>query len=471
MFTGKQSEPDLTKLVSWDIDFYNSLSDEPCLICLSEKDRYVLGQALRQVRWYTRWWSLGGASPVPDTNDIADRLEPKMSTDSCIDICEIMIECIENTPELQQLIAQYALGASAGYQDPEDPSILSSNVFENTTGGCDDDSIFGMTTGLTDLMNNVSEDILEVIQAAPNAIARLGDLIEAIPLIGEAPADDALQLMEKIAEDIAQGYESAYTVALRDEIRCDLFCIAQEDCELTFEEIRDYFQSKLTNSVSNLSMEELVRDIFENNWIGIQTVYIMHFLILETMIFGGDALGIDKNKLIQQVSALYNDPDSDWMALCDPCTADCNLPIVINFEDQTAGSCATIDEGAIQSSPARDNYALVYSGSNITVDPTINVVTDSEGIRNITVTWYQYWNSTLSSPRDVTQQIRAYDEFDNQVGVSSSVVSRAKGEWILVSESIANASADIRRIEIKSARAAGATEITLAIDDIIVSET
>lgn len=44
-----------TKLIQWDTEFYNSLSDDDCLVCLSEKQKYVLGQILEPIKWSTRW--------------------------------------------------------------------------------------------------------------------------------------------------------------------------------------------------------------------------------------------------------------------------------------------------------------------------------------------------------------------------------------------------------------------------------
>lgn len=237
---------------------------------------------------------------------------------SCMDICQLVLDCIESNVDIQQAIGRYALTSGIGTDTSENETILDTNLSGNIVS-CNKDNYFGMCRQLADWLNAVSEDILELFVTAFAAPARLGDLIEAIPVVGELPADDILQSLEKFAEQINDAYQAAYDTQLNEDIACLFFCLGQDDCILTFEMARDAVQSMLTETVSNTDFVTIINDIIANNWLGEQGVWIMHWFILDTIIFGGEILGIDHNRVLQTISTFYNDPDSDWSTLCTDC--------------------------------------------------------------------------------------------------------------------------------------------------------
>jgi hypothetical protein len=161
--------------------------------------------------------------------------------------------------------------------------------------------------------------LIEVLSASANTAGRLGDSIEAIPGIGELPVDDVLQFTESFLDDIEQNYQASYPFALRDEYRCDLFCIGRNDCELTFTDIFNYFNDRLVTSIILIDFQDLVEYMSNGFFSGEELVHAFHAFVAGTFMLGGDILGIDSAKLITMVSALYNDPDSDWLTLCTDC--------------------------------------------------------------------------------------------------------------------------------------------------------
>lgn len=237
---------------------------------------------------------------------------------SCMDLCTLILNCIDSTPELQQAIAQYSLGSSIPIDGEVDTIIAGTNVLRDAVG-CDDDNLFGMTTGITDLYNNLALDILEQLVASVNTIGQMGDIIEAIPVLGLAPVDDILQFIEAFVDNLLQNYESEYTVALRDDIRCDLFCLARANCNLTFEEIFDYYNSKLIESIELTDVIALILYMNVTTFTGDKIVYAWNAFVAGIFMFAGDVIGIDSAQLITMVSAMFNDPDSDWSTVCDEC--------------------------------------------------------------------------------------------------------------------------------------------------------
>lgn len=310
----------LGKLVGWDIDYYLSLSEDECLICLSERDRYALGQALMQMRWSTRWNS-DIDTPLPDINAIASRLDDKMSDESCIDLCQMISDCIAGNQTIQQQISFYSGYPSITAETEEVADYLMTDLLEGQgVVSCDINSIFGATTQLTDFLNMLSVDLLEIFTGAFAVPERLADVISAIPVVETLPLDEILEFTAKMAQQIENSYNSAYDSQIRDDFRCDLRCLVIEnDCQLSLELARNYFYDKLETAITKTDFLQIVNDIIANNWLGEQSIYLLHFMILQTIIFGGEILGIDVNRIARQVATFFNDPDSDWEVLCDDC--------------------------------------------------------------------------------------------------------------------------------------------------------
>lgn len=233
---------------------------------------------------------------------------------------------IDNNTNLQQAIAQYAGGASAGIYDTEIPANLSKS-FKDGQSGCNNDNLYGMCLQLTKLLNTVSENLLDIFVAGLQQAGNLGDLIEAIPLVGELPADDILQFLEKVATQVNSAYQAAYDTQLEEDISCEFFCAAQGTCDLTFEQARDIIKSHIANPVSAQDFYSMINDMIANNWFGDQAVWVFFYFILETIIFGGEILGQDVNRFAKTVATYFNDPNSDWSTLCTSCgwTYTCNF--------------------------------------------------------------------------------------------------------------------------------------------------
>lgn len=302
--------------------------------------------------------AVGAPIALPDTygkitqqiNQLA-QFPNQIPEDSCMDLCQLILDCIGEEAALQQAIATYSLASPIAQNATEIQAHLDAQLV-NDPVGCDNDMIFGMTTGFTDLMNDVSEDILEAFVAATSPAGRIGDIIEAIPVIGEAPLDDLFQFVESMMNDINDAYDGAYTVQVRDDIRCDLFCLAKDnDCVLTLEMARDYFFDELAESIDLTTWDGFLDDIIEIIFAGTPAVWGMHLLIVQAMIFGAELVHFDTNRLIRTVQSLYNDPDSDWTTVCDECPTPTNcLNYLDSVENDTVlpTSLCTFQTGGVR---------------------------------------------------------------------------------------------------------------------------
>ena len=271
-------------------------------------------------------------------------------------LCSAILDCIESTPDIQNAIARYSLSPGLTGTTGQDAGLLATNMITDTTG-CDNDMIFGAITGLVDLFNNLATDLIEVFVAAPNGVGRLGDIIEAIPGVGVLPFDDLLQFSESFVEDLSENYAAAYTESLRNELRCELFCITQENCQITFEEVFQYFVSRLGVTIDYTNLNALVEDVLGQNWIGTALVDVTHVLFAGILSYGGSLLDIDLASITTLVSSLFNDPDPDWLTLCPSCTATWSKTF-----DFTTTEYATYKSNINPTYPATWLTAVGYNG-------------------------------------------------------------------------------------------------------------
>lgn len=235
-----------------------------------------------------------------------------------IDLCSLILECIETTPELQQAIGSYSLTSSITDTTPENPSNLATDILLGQGAvSCDNDNLYGASLQLTQLLNTVSENLLDIFVNGFNNASNLATVIEAIPVVGELPFDDILDFLEKVAIQINTAYQSAYDTQLEEDISCLFFCETQANCELTFEQARDVIKAELATTVSVQDFASIINDMIANNWFGQQSVYVFFYFILETVILGGEILGLDVNRFAKTVATYFNDPNPDWSTLCD----------------------------------------------------------------------------------------------------------------------------------------------------------
>lgn len=235
-----------------------------------------------------------------------------------LDLCQLILQCIDDTPELQDAISQYALSAGASLTDEPVQEILDKPIVQGFTG-CTNDNMFGAITGLVDLLNDMATDIIQILNDNQNTVSRIAQIIEAIPVIGEIIPADLAEIVEGFFEDMQNLYDAAYTVALRDEYRCDLFCIAvNNNCTIDFDDVLDYYLSKM-GAVFPTSIDQFFGLYVTGQYTGVTLVAAWHVMVIYLMTTGVKILGLNEDRLVKMISALYNDPDGDWATLCDPC--------------------------------------------------------------------------------------------------------------------------------------------------------
>lgn len=218
-------------------------------------------------------------------------------------------------------------------------SVSSGNMLKPDQ--CLDDFIFNQCVTLVELLDAVSRDIFDAIEVGTNQFERWSIITSAVPATGQViPVDEGLQFVDQLIEEIAEDYNGAFDVALKNDIACEIFCIAKEGCTLSLDQAIAYYEGKvgalsLEDPVSLL--QDLVAFINSGDFPGDLPVYLMHLLSLALMKLAQNVFGIDFVGLYMQVIASGDTPNNDWELLCDECPTEICVDLTTGANGWFAG--------------------------------------------------------------------------------------------------------------------------------------
>jgi len=182
---------------------------------------------------------------------------------------------------------------------------------------CDYGHLFAAATGLIDLADLSIVDLLQKVEAASVALEAVAEVISAIPGLGVLPLDEIFALVDQFLDMTLTNYLAAYTQPLRDQYRCDLFCLAQDSCGFFFVEAFDYFADRAVVDIETMDMQDFVEFLSGGVFTGEEYVHVLHAFFFFCLAFGFSFVGVDAEYLAKVVQAKFNDTDPDWEILCE----------------------------------------------------------------------------------------------------------------------------------------------------------
>lgn len=406
------------KLVGWSVDEYNALSDDGCLVCLTQRERYILGQMTRQLVWLTRWDNPSNLQ-LPDLEQLKGGLDYKMSDQGCIDLCQVIIDCIEDP---QSGVSDAISNIVAGNTYIDSRNYGQSQSGKDLAGGnnpeCDFDAWFGGIMELVDSANQNNVDALQILEVATNLNEWIGQVAGGIFGIEAPVAQSIADWALFIQQSILENYEAEITQEYLETLYCDLWCIATENCELTPEQITNYFFERLS---SQLTFESLLNEtltfLFAGIWTGTEiadVMFLSQFAFRAQLGRWFDFIGF--NSINLDLALGFNNPDSDWELLCD----ECPRPWTVEYLDGSGD-------------PALDGWVAnfgTYNSGNDWYDGTTQTSSSKGvqleyevpiGIEFVLSAWtFRYSVATWSNR---TQRVIVFDENDNVLVDDTVVVS------------------------------------------------
>lgn len=260
-----------------------------------------------------------------------DRLQYITISEDCEDpvSCADVADCIETNGAVQsnidQRITQNSQNSLTLYEQAVTGVPMTTTSLETPISippDCDLDILFAISTTVVDTLNTNNIDFLQVWEALSNVQERAEKVISAVPVLGQLPIDEFLGMLDQLQEEIKENYEGKYTLSLRDEYRCAIFCIAKDkpDCVVTFDDLINYFSSRLDPYLDPaLLLEAVVEYFLAGTWAGTTIVDIMTVLQLSMWRAASNFLGLNIRTLQIVAQLAWDNPDPDWEILCEDC--------------------------------------------------------------------------------------------------------------------------------------------------------
>jgi hypothetical protein len=358
------------KLVRWDADWYKSLSEDECIICLTEKQIYLIGQVLDQIAWSrTRW---AGDKSGLDFKAILGELEYNLS--NCNDICDLVADCVENDIDVQLAIELVIreLGftnATTGNPDvpPQAPigGVRMSGDMLPVDYDCSVSSKnMAVARSIVQSINVAITDWLEVIELITNPAelaTEISDNVEGLSYV----VGTSLEIAAWVQDTVAEFYSASYTESAEDEIACAIFCALEDNCTLSFQELIDIYADLAGEIIPDQDDLYAMVEFFITLGASIDTttVAIIHLFVLHMMRFGGafgwsgiGSFESDIRAWVQMDDFTYADCD------CTTETPDTYWYLEANFEISSNG-------WFMQNGTGRDGGGIigVSSGGNLRV--------------------------------------------------------------------------------------------------------
>lgn len=272
-----------------------------------------------------------------------DALTGASYEEACMTFCERLIECLTNDTDVQAAIANL-IATNETVQDAirdfviNDPAIngfvtdiARTSVItpeEQTTNllkpdECNFDYTFNEATVLVNLLDSLTQQVFQAIEIGTNVLERAEKLLSALPVVGAViPFDEILGLGNDMVENVKEDYDNKYDDVLYDDIRCDLWCLFKDDCELSILRAALYYGEKAGVALPADPIQALqasLNFLIAGDLPGDSSVYVMHMFILTLIQAGQDVLGTDFAQLGVRIVAAGDDPNNDWEVICDEC--------------------------------------------------------------------------------------------------------------------------------------------------------
>lgn len=283
--------------------------------------------------WFTWQHTQADYSNIPERNIEAAELWTQVLSEAvwseCMEICEQIINCIVNDEDVQNALRNFVLGDEAinnyinniaSYQ-----VLSAANRAQNLLkpDACEEGFIFNQASVLVSLLNSLSTDILQAIEVLTNGLERAEQLVSAIPAIGGLfPLDELIGLADQVAEEVYEGYEGDWDEGLYDDLRCAIFCLIKDDCEMNIDTVITFYEGKLSASLPTdpvqmftALLEYILGGLFPED----AAVYAMHLLVLSAIRLSQEVVGVDFATMGLRIIAAGDESDNDWEIICEEC--------------------------------------------------------------------------------------------------------------------------------------------------------
>jgi len=263
---------------------------------------------------------------------------------SCMEFCERVENCIRTDGDVDDALADLLQNPESDLYEavheeiqrdfdannPGDrvPDATAQQPVMPPNPGCDNDTAYGhIYYGIVGRGMQHVQDVLEQIELTTDNQEMLAQTLATVPVLGEVldviGVDSFIAFLDNVRAFLKDAFEAGDTLEKRSKMACDLFCIWQQSCSLSFEQIRQYFWANVRSAFATFDtafvdlfnlMEalanptELTGEFVVDALMGAEYGYVSFINS-----FFGVTLRTVRN------DALMGDTNDDWMVDCDTC--------------------------------------------------------------------------------------------------------------------------------------------------------
>lgn len=206
------------------------------------------------------------------------------------------------------------------------PGDVSNSPLNPENPGCDKDMLFGQIDTLIEHMNTNNIDAQQIIESFTNSAERISELVQAIPGIGVLPVDEIIDYAQSLwSDDLFEAYEATDTEGYRNQLKCDLFCLAQaNDCNISIDLMRDYFGNRLGSAPQD-NLTDIIAYLITGTWSGTEVNDLFYYAQATFMKYGNEFFGtVGLNGF--QIYLKLATANTTWTVICDECPEVCTDP-------------------------------------------------------------------------------------------------------------------------------------------------
>jgi len=196
-------------------------------------------------------------------------------------------------------------------------SFLPGNV-KTTEGECIENALWGACLYLVQSGDRAIKDFFELTENASNTLEMSTAVAGAIPAAGPY-AEAAGELADQILENFAEGYAAAYTEEFEQGLACEIFNIARENCELTFEQLVDVMAARMPDPTTWTTFEQVMVTLGSGVLVGPLVADAMFALYFGAVRFGQQFAGTLGIRPLTDLMSLGADQlaSDNWQLLCE----------------------------------------------------------------------------------------------------------------------------------------------------------
>lgn len=320
--------------------------------------RVPLVLELSQEEWTTLYSAIltGADLSYPNSSHDVENLFLQSVNCPMTQFCAAMIDCFQNDPDVwaTMLTLLSENGVTGGVGDPTAPlsdDVLGGNLLP-AGYTCTDDKAFGMALAVVESIHATTSEVLQAIEVLTNPAEIASELADNIPGVGLlSTAGDIARWIQNSADE---QYQLAWSIPIRDELACLIWCAFKDDCVLNMDRIWDVYMgaADVTPPQGVLLTDWLAWLITLPFVASLSTVASVSLLGLLALRYGGrfGNFGLGIQSLATVMDLAQDDTSSQWSTVCDACVFEWCHEFDFTIDDQgwfpTFDACRGLDVGA-----------------------------------------------------------------------------------------------------------------------------